>query len=105
MIAIRSVLLLFAVASFMNFLSAQPGRPRDVVPLQNWPSPLYWQPTADGARASRANSEAPTIMPKATTVPTLPLGPNVLGFVAISPCRVVDTRANSGFPAGFGAPA
>src|SRR3954464_11075550 len=104
MIAIRSVLLLFAVASLMNFLSAQPARRRDVVPLQNWPAPLHWQPAAAHSRENVAHSEAPITSPHVTSGAILPNGPNVLGFVAMAPCRVVDTRAGSGFPAGFGAP-
>ena len=32
------------------------------------------------------------------------LDPNPLVFVAMTPCRVVDTRASQGFPPAFGPP-
>ncbi|HYK58171.1 MAG TPA: tail fiber domain-containing protein [Bryobacteraceae bacterium] len=37
-------------------------------------------------------------------MPTLPANAVPLVFVAMTPCRVVDTRASQGFPAPFGAP-
>ena len=59
------------------------------VALKNWPAPLYWQPSqAEIASRSQAGG-------------TVSLS---LVFVAITPCRVVDTRASSMFPAGFGQP-
>jgi hypothetical protein len=58
-----------------------------VVPLRNWAAPPYWQP-------SQADREAaPGIRPFATQTST-----SALTFVAIAPCRLVDTR---GLPAGF----
>jgi hypothetical protein len=68
-------------------LSAQPLRDR--VPLRHWPAPLYWQPDLVQPR------------PLATT----PTDPNPLTFIAMTPCRVVDTRTGSGFSGAFGAPA
>src|SRR5215467_2776219 len=82
----RSVVLavsFLAVAPAM--LTAQVRR-ADPVMLKNWPSPIYWQ--------------APT--PEA--VPSLPASAVPLVFVAMTPCRVVDTRASQGFPAPFGTP-
>jgi hypothetical protein len=64
---------------------AQVGPNSDPVVLKHWAAPLYWQP-----RAAGAGSQA--------------LDPNPLVFVAMTPCRVVDTRASQGFPPAFGPP-
>jgi hypothetical protein len=76
----------FLVAAVPAALAAQPARPRDEILLRYWQAPLYLQ-------AERTPSEAP-----------LPAGANPLVFVAMTPCRVVDTRASQGFPGVFGAP-
>ncbi len=55
------------------------------VPLKNWATPLYWQPSqAERETAARA-------------APQLQFSPNAvsadaLTFVAVTPCRLVDTR-------------
>jgi hypothetical protein len=70
------------------------------VPLRNWSSPPFWAPAArvvdrvaapDGAVPRSAGREALA----------LPSGP--LPFVAITPCRLADTR-NATFPSGYGPP-
>ena len=63
----------------------------NVVPLKNWATPLYWHPN----QAEREASAQP--------VPELQFSANqvsadALTFVAITPCRLVDTR---GIAAGF----
>jgi Chaperone of endosialidase len=79
----------FMLAALPGALNAQSPRPRDPVPLRNWPAPLYWQPaTTPTERASV----------------TLPASATPLVFVAMTPCRVADTRASQGFSAPFGAP-
>jgi hypothetical protein len=55
-----------------------------VVPLKNWATPLYWQPN----QAERG-AAAPQIVFSANQV-----SPNALTFVAITPCRLVDTRGS-----------
>ncbi len=55
-------------------------------PLRNWTAPLYWQPSAAEAGHMRPELRDPS--PKATT----PVG--ALVFVAMTPCRVVDTRSS-----------
>ena len=65
-------------------LTAQVRRTPDAVVLQHWPAPLYWQPLA----------AAPGSLPSAP----------LLVLVAITPCRLLDTRAGQGFPSPFGAP-
>ena len=74
-------------------LTAQVARQDNVVTLKNWATPLYWQP-------NRAEREAST-----KAVPQLQFSANAvstdaLTFVAITPCRLVDTR---GAAAGFNA--
>ncbi len=55
-------------------------------PVRNWPAPLDWQPSAAEAGHMRPELRAPS--PKATT----PAG--ALVFVAMTPCRIVDTRSS-----------
>jgi hypothetical protein len=85
-----SLLIVIPVA-----LTAQSARYRDPVMLKNWAAPLYWQP----ARAQQAPSDTPM-----ATTANLPLGANALVFVAMTPCRIADTRAGQGFPGAFGPP-
>ncbi len=82
LVRVVSVLVLASVA-----LNAQVARPLDV-PLKNWATPLYWQPN----QAERA-AIAPQLVFSANAVSM-----NALSFIAITPCRLVDTR---GFVAGF----
>jgi endosialidase-like protein len=61
------------------------------IPLKNWAAPLYWQPNQ--AERETAGSTGLGIRPMVTAIST-----SALTFVAITPCRLVDTR---GVPAGF----
>ena len=63
---------------------------RDMVPLRNWSNPLYYQPKVERELTS---TPAPELQFSPTAVST-----NALTFVAVTPCRLVDTR---GLPAGF----
>jgi hypothetical protein len=57
-----------------------------VVPLKNWSTPLYWHPNqGESAASSKPLGAAPS-----APVPTF------LTFVAITPCRLVDTRGVAG---------
>jgi hypothetical protein len=56
-----------------------------VVPLKNWAAPLYWQPNQ--AERETAVGVTPKISFSTNQVST-----SALTFVAISPCRLVDTR-------------
>lgn len=60
--------------------------------VANWAAPPYWTPPARDARPLEALASA------------VPLAPP-LPFFALPPCRVVDTRPASGFPAPYGPPA
>jgi hypothetical protein len=68
-----------------------------VVPLKNWAAPLYWQPnqaeTAGMAERETAVGLTPKLVFSATQV-----SPSALTFVAVTPCRLVDTRGSA---AGF----
>ena len=77
-------------------LTAQLQQRPDRVMLQNWAAPLYWQPTQAEREASSPQA--------ATTTATLPLGSNALVFVAMTPCRIVDTIASQAMSGAFGPP-
>ncbi len=87
--------VLFAAAAFGGSLYAQQDA-IDIDQISNWPAPLYWQLSAKSSnpphrgRVQRAVAVAP-----AAAQPT----PAV--FVAMTPCRLVDTLAGN-LP--FGAP-
>ena len=74
-----------------------------VEPVTNWATPLYWQPGAAaaqvGARAKRAEATETQDSSQSST-----LGAPAV-FVAITPCRLVDTRVAAGFTGAFGPPA
>ena len=69
-------------------LSAQSARD-SVGPLKNWDTPLYWHPNP--TERSAAGKSVPQALPDA-------LSQDALVFVAMTPCRLVDTRgAAQGF--------
>ncbi len=75
-------------------LTAQMPRERDI-PLKPWAAPLYWQPTQEESKADVARLALTSPNPAAMTS---------LVLVAITPCRVIDTRSGSGFTGAFGPP-
>src|ERR1700722_4654938 len=88
----RTVSLLAFLPFMLTGLKAQ----EHVVPLKNWTTPLYWQPNqAEREAAARAlpQNAAPQLQ-----FSTNALSTNALTFIAITPCRLVDTR---GAAAGF----
>ena len=69
------------------------------IPIKHWEAPLYWQPTRAETHANEVQPDVSgTLSPQATT----PTSPAV--FIAITPCRVVDTRSGAGFTGAFGPP-
>jgi hypothetical protein len=62
----------------------------NAVPLLNWTTPLYWQ-------RNQAELEAAKALPQ-FQLSTNAVSTTALTFVAITPCRLVDTR---GAAAGF----
>ncbi len=85
LIRVASLLILASVA-----LTAQVARQDTVVPLKNWATPLYWQPSQT---ERQSQSALPQLQFSANAVSS-----DALSFVAITPCRLVDTR---GAAAGF----
>lgn len=79
-------------------LPLESGKRQDEVPLKNWSAPAYWQSTPDRERQEISVIRAAALNPE-VSLPTQPLV-----FVGMTPCRVVDTRVNAGFPAPFGPP-
>ncbi len=75
---------------FLPAILAAQRMPDNVIPLKNWSTPLYWQPNqAEREAAARAVPQNPA--------PQFQLSPNAvsteaLTFVAMTPCRLVDTR-------------
>src|SRR5262249_18439246 len=65
---------------------------RDAIPVKTWSAPLYWQPTEDETRVATAGKPdaIPTVIDATTPA-------NSLVFVGMTPCRIADTRSNSGF--------
>ncbi len=58
-------------------------------PLKNWAAPLYWRPNqAEREAAARALPEL--------KFSTNQISNDALTFVAITPCRLVDTRGAAG---------
>jgi hypothetical protein len=88
------LILLTAVVSLA--LSAQVGRQRDTLPLKHWAAPLYWQATQIPASGQAVVATPADATAFSQTAP--------LVFVAMLPCRVVDTRTGNGFTGAFGPP-
>ncbi|MBK9063217.1 MAG: tail fiber domain-containing protein [Acidobacteria bacterium] len=63
-------------------------------PVRHWEAPPYWrQPSAEPGREALAGRAA------------LAGGPTALPFIALPPCRVIDTRGNAPLTGGFLPPA
>jgi hypothetical protein len=79
---------------------------RDVVPLKSWPAPLYFQPLPAESRERPKPEAKPDALngvsiDASSSLAATPAGSLV--FVAMTPCRIADTRDGT-FPAGFGPP-
>jgi hypothetical protein len=86
----RAVSLLAFLPLMLAGLKAQDR----VVALKNWATPLYWQ-------ANQAEREAAAKALSQNAAPQFRLSANALStealtFVAITPCRLVDTRGSGG---------
>ena len=84
---LRSLVVVFAVASLSAFAEDAPE-------VRNWAAPPYWAPAvSEGAKeAGRAGPGSGR--------ETLALPSSALPFVAIPPCRIVDTRGGAPFIGG-----
>jgi len=83
LLTVASLLVLASVA-----LTAQVARKVDV-PLKNWAVPLHWQPNQTEREAAAQKGGAQLVF-SANQVST-----DALTFIAITPCRLVDTRGGA----------
>jgi hypothetical protein len=77
---VRSVSFLVLAAAALN---AQVARQENAIPLKNWATPLYWQPS----QTERSVSGSAQVVFSSNQMAT-----NALTFIAITPCRLIDTR-------------
>ena len=90
-------LRLVSLLAFLSIvLCGQGVRQHGPVALKHWSAPLYWQPT-------QASAEEHAFAPVANAT-GLPPSASPLVFVAMTPCRVVDTRTSGGVSGAFGPP-
>src|SRR5947209_20503910 len=68
--------------------------------IQNWSAPPFWQPPAGDSVAGQSRGERL----RGALVATVSGATSPLPFVAITPCRIVDTR-DAGQTGAFGPPA
>jgi hypothetical protein len=84
------------------------AQPTDAVPLKNWAAPQYWQPSGGESALGKQKAEGRAAevarVVSSSTVPLAGVSSAPLTFVALTPCRVVDTRTGSGFTGAFGPP-
>jgi hypothetical protein len=78
-------------------MAVQPVPAEQEIPLQQWMAPPFWKPDAPASHTDRRGGGRETNSP--SSLPTDPMP-----YVAMTPCRLVDTRATSGFAASWGAP-
>ena len=90
LITIASLLIFGSVA-----LTAQVARPDTVVQLKNWATPLYWQPNQKERDAATQAIQQNGITPR-LVFSSNQVSANALTFIAISPCRLIDTRGAAG---------
>jgi hypothetical protein len=98
---LQTVYLVLVVDVLSLSLTAQPVQ--NAVPLKNWPAPMYWQASQDETRVATGKGGAEfgrAVSPAAASTTTS----SPLVFVAMTPCRVVDTRTSQMFAAPFGPP-
>ena len=73
---------------------------QDNVPIRNWATPLYWQPSEHEASIIRHAHE----LEMASPAPLAGTSTPPLVFVGMTPCRVMDTRIGQGQTGAFGPP-
>ena len=90
-LTLRSLALLLSLPLSSVLLGQDAGN----ATIQNWSAPPYWQPKA-------AASHSVGLAKKSEAVADVGEAP--VPFVAISPCRLADTRSDNGFPDPYGPP-
>jgi Chaperone of endosialidase len=78
-------------------------------PLRNWAAPLYWAPTPAEAAVQNVMQRIEQRVAHPDASPQIvaagiftPPGP--MTFIAVTPCRVMDTRSTQPFTGAFGPP-
>jgi hypothetical protein len=66
---------------------------QNVVPLKNWATPLYWQPNQGEREAAR--QAIPQTDGRQLVFSSNQVSNNALTFIAVTPCRLVDTRGGA----------
>ena len=84
----RTLLSLLLLIPVSAVALAEKNEPK----VENWTAPTHWTVDRPGSVAAKEGGSTAAL--QTTTVP----------FVALSPCRLVDTRPQSGFPAPYGPP-
>ncbi len=90
------------VVLLVGVVGAGTSLAQDGLEIRTWAAPPYWTPVAaprepsEGAGAQKSFRIEPEAVTAVASAP--------LPFVAITPCRVADTRGGSGFPSGYGPP-
>jgi hypothetical protein len=102
----RWIRALVTFAMFLVPLALLAQAQRDQVPLKSWPAPLYFQPSPAESRERAKSGAKPDALNAVSSDASSSLAATPAGslvFVAMTPCRIADTRDGS-FPAGFGPP-
>jgi hypothetical protein len=101
-VVINAVLALAFAQTQVHAQQPQPLNP----PLRNWAAPLYWAPSP--AEFEQQRIEQRITHPEASLSPIAQASiftpPGPMTFIAMTPCRVMDTRSSQPFTGAFGPP-
>jgi hypothetical protein len=97
--------VVLALAFTLTPVYAQQPQPLNP-PLKNWASPLYWAPTLREAEQQQIEQRIahPDASSSAIAQASIFTAPGPMTFIAITPCRIMDTRSSQGFTGAFGPP-
>jgi hypothetical protein len=93
----RNILVLLAAASLLGVLPVQAQLRNREIPVANWSAPSLFDATS---LHTKENQVEPGLLPNAASGAALT---QLMAFVGIVPCRLVDTRDTS-LQSGFGPP-
>lgn len=86
-------------------LSISPARSQPLEPISNWSAPQFWSASTRDRQHDKEFSLGERILKPSLGSPAAVGSSAPLAFVAITPCRVVDTRIGGGQVGAFGPPA
>ena len=95
------------VSLAVSLLAAVPAWPQSLrdgqpIPIRNWTAPSSWSPAGAPGDAVAGRNAVGALEPMTTG--STPLPTPALALVAITPCRLVDTRGATGESGAFGPP-